>query len=34
VGKTENVVINERAYTILEIMSIQSYKMWTNELNA
>jgi hypothetical protein len=22
-----------RAYTILEIMSIQGYKMWTNELS-
>jgi starvation-inducible outer membrane lipoprotein len=30
VGKTENV-ISERAYTILEIMSIQGYKMWTIE---
>jgi hypothetical protein len=28
-GGTENVV---RAYTILEIMSIQGYKMWTNGL--
>jgi hypothetical protein len=34
VGKTEDVVITERAYTILEIMSIQGYKMWTNELRA
>jgi hypothetical protein len=33
VGKTENIVISERAYTILKIMSIQGYKMWTNELS-
>lgn len=35
VGKienVENVVISERTYKILEIMSIQDYKMWTNEL--
>ena len=30
VGKTENFVTSERAYIILEIMSIQGYKMWTN----
>jgi hypothetical protein len=34
VGETENVDINERVYTILEIMSIQGYKMWANELSA
>jgi hypothetical protein len=33
VENTENVVISDRAYTILEIMSIQGYKMWTNELS-
>jgi hypothetical protein len=33
VGETENVDINERVYTILEIMSIQGYKMWANELS-
>jgi hypothetical protein len=32
VGKTENVVINGRAYTILKIMYINGYKMWTNKL--
>ena len=26
--------MSERAYTILEIMSIQGYKMWINELRA
>ena len=33
-GKIENVVMSERACTMLEIMSIQGYKMWTNELSA
>jgi hypothetical protein len=31
--KTENVVISERVYIILEIMSIKGYKMWINELS-
>jgi hypothetical protein len=31
--KKENVVICERAYAILEIMSIKGYEMWTNVLN-
>ena len=25
--------MDERAYTILRIMSIQGYKMWTNDLS-
>ena len=30
---TENVVISDRAYTILEIKSTKGYNMWTNELS-
>ena len=30
---TENVVISDRTYTILEIMSTKGYRMWTNELS-
>jgi hypothetical protein len=33
VKKIENVVIGEKAYIILEIMSTQGYDMWTNELS-
>jgi hypothetical protein len=32
--KTENIVMSKRALIILEIMSIQRYKMWSDELRA